>query len=91
MTNDTLSGLMGHEIRSVNQLLYQGQNNNSPPDPYYFVMNFHVDHTVPPQIIKTCFPGIRTYKIRALLSPGLLLIVHSLLSNLLEREGRYKV
>lgn len=60
MTNDTISGLMGPGIRSVSQLLYQGQNNNSPPDLYYFVMNFHVDHTFPPQIIKTCPPSIRT-------------------------------
>lgn len=86
MTNDTVSGLMGPGIRSVSQLLYQGQNNNSPPDLYYFVMNLHVNHTVPPQIIKTCPPG-HSYKIRALLSPALFLIVHSLLSNVVEFEG----
>lgn len=45
---------MGPNIRSVNPL-YQGENNN-PPD-LFFVMHFHVDHTVRANN-RDLFPGI---------------------------------
>ncbi|MCJ1347171.1 hypothetical protein MMC31_005392 [Peltigera leucophlebia] len=49
-----LAWLMGPNIRSVDPL-YQGENNN-PPD-LFFVMHFHVDHTVRANN-RNLFPGI---------------------------------
>ena len=54
VTVDAVAWLMGPDIRHINPL-YQGDNNN-PPD-LFFVMHFHVDHTVRADNIDL-FPGI---------------------------------
>ena len=76
MTNDVVAWLMGPDIRHINPL-YQGENNN-PPD-VFFVMHFHVDHTVRADNVDL-FPGI--FAVTAFVRIHLLPYLSPLIPNL---------